>query len=29
AMGYALPLEEEFMTSTEQMVDAMRELARF
>src|ERR1700688_2080557 len=29
AMGYALTLEEEFMTSTEQMVDAMRDLARF
>ena len=29
AMGYALPLEEEFMTSTEEMVEAMRELAKF
>jgi 2-oxoisovalerate dehydrogenase E1 component beta subunit len=29
AMGYALPLEEEFMTSTEQMVAAMREMANF
>ena len=29
AMGYALTLEEEFMTSTEQMVDAMREMVRF
>jgi 2-oxoisovalerate dehydrogenase E1 component beta subunit len=29
AMGYALPLEEEFMISTEQMVAAMRDLATF
>ena len=29
AMGYALPLEEEFMISTDRMVRAMRELARF
>jgi 2-oxoisovalerate dehydrogenase E1 component beta subunit len=29
AMGYALPLEEEFMISTEKMADAMRELVRF
>jgi 2-oxoisovalerate dehydrogenase E1 component beta subunit len=29
AMGYAAPLEEEFMTSTEEMVEAMRELAKF
>jgi 2-oxoisovalerate dehydrogenase E1 component beta subunit len=29
AMGYAAPLEEEFMTSTEEMVQAMRELAKF
>ena len=29
AMGYALPLEEEFMISTEQMLTAMRELAAF
>jgi len=29
AMGYALPLEEEFMTSTEEMVEAMRALATF
>jgi 2-oxoisovalerate dehydrogenase E1 component beta subunit len=29
AMGYALTLEEEFMTSTEQMVDAMRDMAKF
>ena len=29
AMGYALPLEEEFMISTDQMADAMRELVRF
>jgi 2-oxoisovalerate dehydrogenase E1 component beta subunit len=29
AMGYALPLEEEFMISTERMVDAMRDLVRF
>ncbi len=29
AMGYALPLEEEFMISTEEMVGAMRDLARF
>ena len=29
AMGYALPLEEEFMISTEEMVEAMRDLAKF
>ena len=29
AMGYALPLEEEFMISTERMREAMRELANF
>ncbi len=29
AMGYALPLEEEFMISTGQMLTAMRELAAF
>ena len=29
AMGYALPLEEAFMISTERMVEAMRDLARF
>ncbi|HYZ15824.1 MAG TPA: alpha-ketoacid dehydrogenase subunit beta [Candidatus Acidoferrum sp.] len=29
AMGYALPLEEEFMISTDEMVEAMRALARF
>jgi len=29
AMGYALPLEEAFMISTERMVNAMRELALF
>jgi len=29
AMGYALPLEEEFMISTERMQNAMRELAAF
>jgi len=29
AMGYAMPLEEEFMTSTEEMAEAMRELANF
>jgi 2-oxoisovalerate dehydrogenase E1 component beta subunit len=29
AMGYALPLEEAFMISTERMQDAMRELALF
>ena len=29
AMGYANPLEEEFMISTERMANAMRELARF
>ncbi len=29
AMGYALPLEEEYMTSTEEMVEAMREMVRF
>jgi 2-oxoisovalerate dehydrogenase E1 component beta subunit len=29
AMGYALPLEEAFMISTERMQNAMRELARF
>ncbi len=29
AMGYALPLEEEFLVSTDEMVDAMRSLAKF
>ncbi len=29
AMGYALPLEEEFLVSTEEMVEAMRSLATF
>jgi 2-oxoisovalerate dehydrogenase E1 component beta subunit len=29
AMGYALPLEEEFMISTEEMMAAMRDLAAF
>ncbi|MDQ6932872.1 MAG: alpha-ketoacid dehydrogenase subunit beta [Candidatus Eremiobacteraeota bacterium] len=29
AMGYALPLEEEFMTSTDEMGEAMREMVRF
>ena len=29
AMGYALSLEDEFMTSTDEMVEAMRELAKF
>ncbi len=29
AMGYALPLEEAFMISTEQMAGAMRDLAKF
>ncbi len=29
AMGYALPLEEEFMSSPAEMADAMRELVRF
>ncbi len=29
AMGYALPLEEEFMISTGDMAEAMRELVRF
>ena len=29
AMGYALPLEEEFMISTDRMMRAMRELAEF
>ncbi len=29
AMGYALPLEEEFLTSTDEMVEAMRSLAKF
>ncbi len=29
AMGYALPLEEEYMTSTDEMVEAMREMVRF
>jgi 2-oxoisovalerate dehydrogenase E1 component beta subunit len=29
AMGYALPLEEEFMISTEEMAGAMRDLAKF
>jgi 2-oxoisovalerate dehydrogenase E1 component beta subunit len=29
AMGYALPLEEAFMISTDRMADAMREMVRF
>jgi len=29
AMGYALPLEEEFMISPDRMADAMREMVRF
>ncbi len=29
AMGYALPLEEEYMTSTDEMVEAMREMVKF
>jgi 2-oxoisovalerate dehydrogenase E1 component beta subunit len=29
AMGYALPLEEEFMISTDEMVEAMRAMANF
>ncbi len=29
AMGYALPLEEEFMISTERMAEAMRDMVRF
>jgi 2-oxoisovalerate dehydrogenase E1 component beta subunit len=29
AMGYALPLEEEFLVSTDDMVEAMRSLAKF
>ncbi|MDQ2909329.1 MAG: alpha-ketoacid dehydrogenase subunit beta [Candidatus Eremiobacteraeota bacterium] len=29
AMGYALPLEEEFMISPERMADAMREMVKF
>jgi 2-oxoisovalerate dehydrogenase E1 component beta subunit len=29
AMGYALPLEEEFLVSTDEMVEAMRSLAKF
>jgi 2-oxoisovalerate dehydrogenase E1 component beta subunit len=29
AMGYALPLEEEFMISTDEMLEAMHALARF
>jgi 2-oxoisovalerate dehydrogenase E1 component beta subunit len=29
AMGYALPLEEEFMSSPAEMADAMREMAKF
>jgi 2-oxoisovalerate dehydrogenase E1 component beta subunit len=29
AMGYAQPLEEAFMISTEEMADAMRELVKF
>ncbi len=29
AMGYALPLEEEFMISTDRMADAMRDMVRF
>jgi 2-oxoisovalerate dehydrogenase E1 component beta subunit len=29
AMGYALPLEEEFMISTERMGEAMRDMVRF
>jgi len=28
-MGYALPLEEEFMISTDEMLEAMHALARF
>jgi hypothetical protein len=28
-MGYALPLEEEYMSSPAEMAQAMRELARF
>ncbi|MDQ6929088.1 MAG: alpha-ketoacid dehydrogenase subunit beta [Candidatus Eremiobacteraeota bacterium] len=29
AMGYALPLEEEFMISTERMAEAMRDMVKF
>ena len=29
AMGYALPLEEEFMISTDEMAETMREMVRF
>ena len=29
AMGYALPLEEEFLISTEAMAQAMRDMAAF
>ena len=29
AMGYALPLEEEFMISTTRMADTMREMIAF
>ena len=29
AMGYALPLEEEFMSSPAEMADTMREMVRF
>ncbi len=29
AMGYALPLEEEFMSSPAEMADAMREMVKF
>ncbi|MBD5657576.1 MAG: alpha-ketoacid dehydrogenase subunit beta, partial [Candidatus Eremiobacteraeota bacterium] len=29
AMGYALPLEEEFMISTDRMAEAMREMVKF
>jgi 2-oxoisovalerate dehydrogenase E1 component beta subunit len=29
AMGYALPLEEEFMVSTDEMAETMREMVRF
>jgi 2-oxoisovalerate dehydrogenase E1 component beta subunit len=29
AMGYALPLEEEFLISTDEMAEAMRDLAKY
>ena len=29
AMGYALPLEEEFMISTDRMAEVMREMVKF